>query len=125
MGKKKVIYISGHITGVPKYWEAFERAEDLVSELGYIVLTPSRLPDKMTAAQYMRIDLAMIDSADAVLFLPGWERSKGARLERDYCEYTGKSATELRVYDPYTGAYPDGVVRVWLKAELRGVLGDD
>lgn len=125
MGKKKVIYISGPITGVPKYWEAFERAEDLVSELGYIVLTPSRLPDKMTAAQYMRIDFAMIDSADAVLFLPGWERSKGARLERDYCAYTDKPATELRVYDPYTGAYPDSVVRVWLKAELRGVLGND
>ena len=125
MAKKKVIYISGPISGVPKYWEAFEKAEDLVTELGYLALTPSRLPEKMTNAQYMRIDFAMIDSADAILFLPGWERSKGARLERDYCEYTGKPALEMKVYDPYSGRYPDGVVRVWLKAELRGVLGDE
>lgn len=124
MAPKKVIYISGPISGVPKYWEAFERAEDLVTDLGYIALTPSRLPEGLTNAQYIRIDLATIDSADAVLFLPGWDRSKGATLERSYCEYIGKPCTELRVYDPYSGEYPDAVTRVWLKAELRGVIGE-
>lgn len=34
--------------------------------------------------------LAMIDSADLVAFLPGWESSAGARIEHEYCRYTGK-----------------------------------
>ena len=88
--EKRVIYISGPITGVPDYYKAFEAMEDELSALGYIPLSPSRLPKGMTSAQYMRICFAMIDTADAVLFLEGWENSMGSRLERDYCFYTTK-----------------------------------
>lgn len=87
---KKTVYIAGPITGVDKYWEAFEKAEDDIAGKGYTVLTPTRLPQGMTKAQYMRICFAMIDSADAVYFLPGWANSDGAYLEMKYCEYTGK-----------------------------------
>lgn len=89
--RKKVIYIAGPVTGVPEYYKAFEAMEDELSACGYIPLSPSRLPYGMTNAQYMRICLAMIDAADAVIFLPGWERSEGARIERDYCFYTNKA----------------------------------
>ncbi len=92
MDRKKVIYISGPITGVPQYYKAFEAMEDELSAIGYIPLSPSRLPQGMTNAQYMKICLSMIDTADAAIFLPGWENSVGARLERDYCFYTDKPA---------------------------------
>lgn len=92
--KKKVVYISGPITGVKKYWEAFELAEDNLTAAGFIPLSPARLPAGLSKAQYMRIDLAMIDSADAVYQLPGWACSNGAFLECGYCGYTDKPTAE-------------------------------
>ena len=89
--KKLVAYIAGPITGVENYWEAFEKAEDEIRALGFIPISPSRLPEGMTNEQYMRINFASIDAADVVFFLPGWENSAGARLERAYCEYIGKA----------------------------------
>ena len=92
--KKKVVYIAGPITGVEKYWEPFERAEDEVEAAGFIALTPTRLPQGLTNEQYMRIDMAMIDTADAVLLLPGWLGSPGALVEYSYCSYIGKPVAE-------------------------------
>lgn len=88
--EKKIVYISGPITGVEKYWEPFEQAEDELSAAGFIGLSPSRLPKGLSNEQYMQIDLAMINAADAVLFIPGFEDSPGSRLEMMYCEYINK-----------------------------------
>lgn len=88
--KKKVVYISGPITGVPRYWRPFEDAMDDLSSRGFAVLNPASLPEGMTNEQYMRICFAMIDSADGVLFLPGSVHSAGALTELSYVKYTGK-----------------------------------
>ena len=87
---KKVVYIAGPITGVRKYWEPFEAAADKLQAEGFIPLSPTWQPAGMSNEQYMRICLAMIDSADAVLFLPGSSKSLGAIVELFYCEYIGK-----------------------------------
>lgn len=92
---RRVVYISGPITGVPRYWEAFERAEYLLTAKGYIPLSPARLPEGLTNEQYMRICFAMIDSADMVLFLSNWPTSHGSVLEHHYCEYTNKPILNL------------------------------
>lgn len=88
--EKKVIYIAGPVTGVERYWEPFEKAQDELEAAGFIALSPTWQPKGMSNAQYMRICLAMIDSADGVFFLPGWRDSWGACLEFEYCEYTDK-----------------------------------
>lgn len=87
---KKVVYLSGPITGVIEYWKPFERADDALTRHDVAVLNPSALPKGMTNEQYMRICFSMIDSADLVLFLPGWQDSDGATLEMQHCMYTGK-----------------------------------
>ena len=87
---KKVIYLAGPITDVENYWEPFEIADDDLTSRGYIVLNPARLPQGMTNEQYTRIDMAMIDAADVVYFLENWFRSKGANMEKNYCDYIGK-----------------------------------
>lgn len=90
MRSKPSVYIAGPITGVPQYWEAFEAADDELSSLGFAVISPARLPLGLRNEQYARINMASIDAVDAVLFLPGWQKSKGAILEKAYCEYIGK-----------------------------------
>lgn len=89
------IFIAGPITGVDRYWEAFERAEDEITARGHIALSPARLPSGMTYREYERICLAMIDVADAVLFLPGWSTSRGANFEHSYCVLTGKPVSSF------------------------------
>lgn len=120
--RKPVVYVAGPITGRRCYWEPFEKAEELLTGLGYIVLLPSRLPSGMSKAQYMRIDIAMIDSADAVVFLPEWETSSGAEVEARYCRYIEKPAVFLRDVDQWGARIPDKVSQAWLEHKLEEVL---
>jgi nucleoside 2-deoxyribosyltransferase len=86
----KKIYIAGKITGDPDYQVKFMFARNQLMKQGDIVLSPSVLPEGMAPADYMRICFAMIDTADAVAFLPDFGDSKGTSVEMAYCEYTGK-----------------------------------
>lgn len=88
---RKVVFLAGPLTG-DRYWEEFEQAEDDLTALGYIPLSPSRLPEGLTRAQVTRIHAAMIDAADAVLFLPCWGADDACKLYRDYCERINKPA---------------------------------
>lgn len=71
------IYIAGKITGDPKYRDRFRDEAEKLEALGHIVLNPAELPEGMSKAEYMRICFAMIDCADMVFLLPGWQGSPG------------------------------------------------
>ena len=84
------VYIAGKITGDPGYRDKFAAEEIQLGGQGHTVLNPAELPEGMATADYMRICFAMIDVADAVVFLQDAKDSAGARLEMAYCEYIGK-----------------------------------
>lgn len=84
---KTKVYIAGRITGNAGYKEEFAEARAFYEGHGFVVLDPSAMPEGMEWADYARICAAMIDSADAVVLLPDWEMSPGARLEKAYAEY--------------------------------------
>ena len=86
-------YIAGKITGDSTYREKFQIWKKVFEAAGFIVLNPAELPEGMNSSDYMRICFAMIDCADVVVFLPDYNQSLGARLEYDYCMYTGKRTT--------------------------------
>lgn len=78
------VYISGPMTGRPdNNIDEFNEAEDLLLKAGYWVLNPTSngLSDSASYEDHMRADLRMLSVADALAFLPGWEKSRGARLE--------------------------------------------
>ena len=85
-----IVYIAGRVTGDPNYKRKFNHAMQAVRELGHTPLTSAVLPAGLREADYMRISLAMIDSADLALFLPDYFKSEGATVEWLWCQKTGR-----------------------------------
>ena len=85
-----IIYISGAITNNPNYKEDFERAEDYLqreypnAEIINPALVNSHLPKSTTHEEYMRMSFCMLDMADSVYFISGYENSKGSCMEYGY-----------------------------------------
>ena len=90
-------YIAGKITGDPEYREKFQQAKKAIEKHNISVIVPSVLPGGLSKSDYMRICFAMIDCADVVYFLPDWEESEGAKVEKAYCEYVGKPIRFFRL----------------------------
>lgn len=82
-GAIKSVYISGPMTGLPDLnREAFAWAEALVSMRGLTPVNPHTLCDpSWDWNRCMRADVKALCACDALLLLPGWERSNGAQLE--------------------------------------------
>lgn len=82
------VYLAGKIAGDPNYREKFAAAAKKLEErAGVTVISPAVTPEGLKKADYMRICFAM--------FLPDWEDSPGAQLEKHWCEYVGKKMVFL------------------------------
>ena len=79
------LYICGPMSGLPEYnYPAFHAAAAELRALGWSVVNPAENPEPCpnpTWDDWMRISLEQVRSASLLALLPGWERSKGARLE--------------------------------------------
>lgn len=85
------VYISGAMASrMSSYKEIFAFYEQRLKAQGYIVINPATMPIGLNPDRYMPICLSMIDAADAIFMIEGWEQSRGACLEKAYAEYQGK-----------------------------------
>ena len=79
------VYISGAITGTTDYMTRFNNAQKHLERLGYEVVNPalinSNLPTSTTWEEYMRVSLVLLNMCDSIYMLPGWQKSRGAKLE--------------------------------------------
>lgn len=90
------VYVAGPMTGYPDFnYPAFDAAERALLDHGYGVFNPTRAEEfndtgkSQEWAWYMRHALRMVVSADALAILPGWEDSRGARLEVQVAQALG------------------------------------
>lgn len=111
------VYVAGAITGIPDYRDKFAIAKKALEREGHTVLNPATLPEGMEKKDYMRICFAMIDTADVITFLPNWEHSKGANVERAYVTYIEKPILQLESLAAYQNAL--------LLRDYRKMIDDD
>ena len=91
---KTRIYLSGPISGTSDYMSRFAEAEIEIAGKGYSVINPAKvgasLPEDMTYEEIVEIDIHLLEYADAIYMLRGWQSSRGANREYGYALGAGK-----------------------------------
>jgi hypothetical protein len=100
-----VLYISGPMAGYPNLNRAsFNEAENMLRRAGFDTLNPlnNGLAEGLPWDAYLRADLKMVCDATALALLPGWEASRGARLEVATAHALGMTSLPLSVWLGYS-----------------------
>lgn len=120
MKQNKVIYFVGYTVGTQFYSAEIEAAKEVLTELGYTIMSSSPLPEGLADHQRRRIIFAMIDAADAVVLAPNSDDWGITSAEVHYARCTGKPEVEVRRVHEYS---PPDIVQAWLKHDLEEVFG--
>lgn len=96
------LYLAGPMTGIPEHnYPAFDAAETALRALGAAVLNPThneqqnRSGTHQTWDWYMRLSIHQVVLSTGVALLPGWEDSRGARLEHHIATELGLDVAPL------------------------------
>ena len=96
MSKRQSVYISGPVTGhsFDDVCRAFADKERELNAAGYLAVNPIALSHENVAVgatweEFMAFDLTLLKDCDFITFLPGWEDSRGARLEMYFAKLNG------------------------------------
>jgi hypothetical protein len=97
-----IIYISGPMTGYPEFnFPLFNRVADNFRKLGYQIINPAEINQPVqTWESCMRQDIKELMNANKVAVLPGWEKSKGARIEVFLACQLGMDVVDANTLEP-------------------------
>jgi len=89
-----IAYLSGPMTGLPDLnYPAFQFAAERLRAEGVQVISPHEITPPGAGPwsweAHMRADLAALLTAEVIVMLPGWETSRGARLEKAVADALG------------------------------------
>ena len=104
MQREKIVYLSGRISNNDNYKHEFALAEDVLKLLGFYVINPAELDmvaEGLTHDQYMQICYRLVDIADIIFMVSGWQKSKGANAELSYAKSLGKKVMYQDYYAPF------------------------
>ncbi len=82
--RSNLVYLSGPMMGLPEFnYPAFHAKARELREAGLSVVNPAEFgaQDDMKWPDYLRRDIRALMDCAAIWMMPGWSRSKGARLE--------------------------------------------
>lgn len=85
------VYIAGKISDLPhsQAFNTFIEYERLLTSHGHEVTNPMRLPHAPDSEweDFMAMDIAHLVRCEAIFLIPGWEDSRGARLEHKLAKH--------------------------------------
>ncbi len=85
MKRKERLYVSGPMTGMKdKNFPAFMKASIALRRRGYLIINPAELDigePETTWEKCLQRDIRELMKCTGVATLPGWKKSRGAKLE--------------------------------------------
>jgi nucleoside 2-deoxyribosyltransferase len=91
-------YLAGPMTGLPLHnWPVFEATCISLRSKGFLIISPHELNEGEQHKEHtperrlhcMRVDLHALIDCDAILLLPGWQKSQGATFEFEVARRLG------------------------------------
>lgn len=98
------VYLAGPMTGIEDYnFPAFHEAAKRLRDIGYEVSNPAENfegDQSLPWDVYLRRAIEQVVTVDGVAVLPGWSRSKGARLEVHVADALGMPILDAETLAP-------------------------
>lgn len=103
----KRVYCAGPMSGIAELnFPAFFEAEERFAEAGWIVVNPARIDQaegfdpEWPSEVFMRRDLRLVPTCDAIALLPGWQQSPGTHKELTVARWCGLDILDAVTMEP-------------------------